>query len=194
MCNRIEYKCIAQCSDECTEIFKTNKCRKLKTYNKCEKCKVYVCKECCKNLQDNKINYCLICREDILEKDILEEDSIVIVGTKKNLCSECYEKIKYIDCNKRKYCIDNFFQKLYYSVKNSESCSKIIFFLGLIFIPLIPSLIFNILYNGLDSISDILSSNDNRFIFTIILLAWLYGFIFCITVIHIYLRCCSKNN
>lgn len=192
----IEYICIAQCSDKCIEnpkVFKTHICKKLKTYNKCDKCNIYVCEECSKMLENNKINYCLICRktqedvEDVEDVQHLEEVSI-----KNKICLRCYEKIKYGKCNIILR-IKIFFKELYYFLKESKCCNNICFLLGFIFVPLTVSLIFHIFCYGFDSISDIFSSDENMFI-TIILLYWLYGFMFSIIVFHIYVRCFDNTN
>lgn len=185
--NKLEYNCIAMCSKECQvenpNIFTTNCCKKLQTYNNCKECYIYVCKECYYELQKNNINYCLICRKDIenLDNDVLNLNEIKVIE-KKNCSNKCYSSI----------CIFN--ELLSYFRNESRYCYNIGFFLGLIFIPLIVSFMFNILLNGFDSIKDIFLSKDIDFIITILILFWLYGFIFSIIVLHIYLRCTKSSR
>ena len=208
----IEYTCTATCSEEChvdnQNIFKTHYCKKLETYNNCKECRIYVCKECYNELQKNNINYCLICRKTIENpEDIENSEDIELQEIRKNnyiesveqycnglkdsqnqKCENCYEKLEvYVeDCCDS---IHNYFEILSDFEKEFRYCHNICFFLGFIFIPLIVSLIFNILFNGFDSVKNIFLSDDNVFILTIMFLSWIYGFMFCIIVFHIYLRC-----
>lgn len=206
----IEYNCMAICSKECQvgtpNTFRTNCCKKLKTYNNCEKCNIYVCRECYYELQKNNINYCLICRNDIETSDDIQLDNIQVdvIQSKKPRHQKCkihcdelktYTKNKCDNCGER--CCDNIYifkELLSYFKNESECCYNICFFLKLIFIPLIVAFIFNILFNGFDSVKDIFLSKDINFIITILILSWLYGFIFCIVVFHIYIRCTESSR
>ena len=183
----LKYNCMAMCSEECEiekpNTFTTNFCKKLKTYNNCKECHIYVCKECYYELQKNNINYCLICRKDIenLDNDVLNLNEIKVIE-KKNCSNKCYSSI----------CI--FKELLSYFKNESKYCYNIGFFLGLILIPLTVSFIFNILFNGFDSVKDIFLSKDIYFTITILILFWLYGFIFSIIVLHICLRCNKSSR
>ena len=172
MCLNInEYECIAKCSINCCldkpNKYKSNCLKKLKTYNNCENCKIYVCEECSIELTKNNINYCLVCRIDeqnFTTQKIKNKTSII----------DCYD-LK----NKIKDKCNNVINKCYnckeiilYMKSESNICYNICFFTVLIFVPIIVSLIFNILLNGIDSVKDIFISNDIKFIITILILIY----------------------
>ena len=201
----IKYNCMAICSKECQigtpNTFTTNCCKKLKTYNNCEECHIFVCRECYYELKKNNINYCLICRKDIENLDDIQVDDIQSKETRQQKCEircdelKTYTKQKCNNCYEK--CCDCIYilKELFSYFKNeSDYCYNICFLLGLIFIPLIVSFIFNILFNGFDSVKDIFLSKDINFIITILILSWLYGFLFCIVVFHIYIRCTESSR
>ena len=194
MCrNTIEYKCIALCSLKCKESIKVYPCQKYKTFNNCSnpECNVYVCEECNKKLIENNLIGCIINCENntnfdkIVNLNQIKYSNCNIKKSCKNFCNNIKDTIVL------RSCIKDF---VFYLKSKTGFCNNLSFILGFIFIPLFVSIILNILFNGIDSIEEILSSNDISFIISIIILFWLYGFLFCIIVIHIFLRCTNYRT